>query len=135
MYPPLYLRAKFQGYSVRAVVRNVAKGDALKAIFPSHADKLETVVVENNEIDGAYDSAVQGVDVVIHLASPLVGKGEGKGDNEKGYLIPAREGARNILKSSIKSPSIKRVVITSSAAAVLDRSVPRSTVYTLYLSS
>jgi len=113
------------GYSVRAVVRSIAKGNDLKAVFPVYDDRIEAVVIENNELDGCYDSVVQGVDAIIHLASPL--PGTAGTDPEKGYLIPAREGARNILKSAAKASSVKRVVITSSAASVLDRDFPRST--------
>lgn len=104
-------------------MRSQAKGEAVKALFPSYADKIELAIVENNEAVDAYDAAVQGVDVVVHMASPLPGTaGE---DNETGYLIPARDGIVNMLKSARKSPSVKRVVMTASSAAVIDSKAPR----------
>jgi nucleoside-diphosphate-sugar epimerase len=38
--------------------------------------------------------------------------------NEKDLLIPAREGTLNMLRAAAKEPSVKRVVITSSFAAL-----------------
>jgi hypothetical protein len=87
------------------------------------------------EVEGAYDDVVKDVDIVVHMASPLAGTGGS--DNEASYLIPAREGILSMLRSAKKSPSVKRVVITSSSAAVRDSSVPSSVpyvlVYKLYL--
>ena len=103
-------------------MRSQAKGEATKALFPSYADKIDFAIVENNEAVGAYDDAVQKVDVVVHMASPLPGTA-GK-DNKNGYLIPAREGIVNMLKSATKSPSVKRIVMTASSAAVVDSKVP-----------
>lgn len=116
-----------QGASLRVVVRSQAKGDELKSIFPKYADKIQMVVVENNEIPGAYDAAVQGVDVVVHMASPL--PGTAGTDNETGYLIPARDGIVNMLKSASKSSSVKRVVLTASSTAVVDSKIPSSVAY------
>jgi nucleoside-diphosphate-sugar epimerase len=121
--------SNIKGATVRAVVRTPSKGDALKAVFPSYADKIETPVVENMEAHGAYDDVVKDVDVVIHMASPL--PGTSAANNEAGYLIPAREGILGMLRSASKSPSVKRVVITTSSAAVLDSSVPADSPYIL----
>jgi nucleoside-diphosphate-sugar epimerase len=120
---PISLCSEVQGATIRAVVRSHEKGEALKAVFPSYADKIETAVVENNEAPGAYDSVVQEVDIIVHMASPLLGTAGT--DNETGYLIPARDGILNMLKSASKSPSVKRVITTSSSTAVVDTKLPR----------
>lgn len=71
------------GYRVRAVVRSEAKkqiiltNKALKTLDASI--DLSFVVVSNIEVEGAYDEAVQDVDYVIHIASPV--------PNTKGWLI------------------------------------------------
>ena len=121
--------SNIQGATVRAVVRTPSKGDALKAVFASYADKIDTPVVENMKADGAYDDVVKDVDVVIHMASPL--PGSSAANNEVGYLLPAREGILGMLRSASKSPSVKRVVITASSASVLDSSVPANSPYIL----
>jgi nucleoside-diphosphate-sugar epimerase len=114
-----YLTLK--GATLRVVVRSEEKGDALKAVFPTYSEEIETAVVENMELPGAYDSVVQGVDTVVHMASPIaVAAGT---DNERGYLIPARDGILSMLKSASKSPSVKRVIMTSSSTAVIDTSI------------
>jgi nucleoside-diphosphate-sugar epimerase len=100
----------------------------LKALFPDHGSQLTTTIVENHEIATAYDEAVQGVDAVIHMASPLPPL-KRQVDNEKEILVPARDGAVNMLKSASKSSSVRRVVLTSSSAAVVDSGVPRSDPY------
>ena len=61
------------------------------------------------------------------MASPL--PGTAGTDNEAGYLIPARDGIVNMLKSASKSSSVKRVVMTASSAAVVDSKVPTSVPY------
>lgn len=112
-------------------MRSKAKGKAVKALFPSYAEKIELVIVENNEAAGAFDDAVHGVDVGIHMASPLPGTaGE---DNEAGYLIPARDGIVNMLESAKRSPSVRRVVMTASAAAVIDSKIPVNEPYSLLI--
>lgn len=78
------------------------------------SDKLELVTVPDIVAPGAYADAVKGVSSIIHVASPYhfnVSK------NEE-LLVPAREGTLNVLRSAAKEASVKRVVITSSFAAM-----------------
>ena len=89
-------------------------------------------MVQNNEAPGAYDTAVQDVDIVVHMASPLPGaEGTAGKDNETAILLPARESIVNMLKSAKKSPSVKRVVFTSSSTAVMDPKVSINDPYIL----
>ena len=123
----------FQGAYLRLVVRSEEKGEALKALFPEYTKQSELAIVENMEAPGAFDKAVQGVTRIAHLASPLPGPHQT--DNEHAYLLPAREGVLNLLKSAAKSESVKRVVYTSSALAVLDHGTPGNVPYDLPLVS
>jgi nucleoside-diphosphate-sugar epimerase len=125
MYFPQWCKFnRSQGANIRAVVRSHEKGDELKSLFPEHAEKIETVVVADNSPEGAYDEVVRGATVVVHMASPL--PGTAGTDNEQGYLIPARDGTVNMLKSASKADSVKRLVVTSSSAAVVDAKAPRN---------
>ena len=63
---------------------------------------------------GAFSTAVKNVTAILHLASPYHFKIE----KSEELLIPAREGTLNVLRSAAKEPSVKRVVITSSFAAM-----------------
>ena len=66
-----------RGYSVRAAVRSLDKSQPLQAHFAEYVKekKLEFVVVEDVEKEGAFDEAVKGVNGVLHLASPLARPG------------------------------------------------------------
>jgi nucleoside-diphosphate-sugar epimerase len=111
------------GYKVRAAVRSQAKANVIlnnpvfkKSNFPSNL--LSFTIVPDLEQPGAYDEAVQGVDYVIHIASPITTGGEFTQEQYKEYFIaPASRGTLGMLNSASKSPSVKRIVITSSIVA------------------
>lgn len=104
-----------EGFSVRAAVRSEAKASALKERFSQHADKLEFVYIDDLTTPGIFDEAVKGVDGIVHCASPLGGSDP---ELDPAKLIgPALDGTLSILRSALNS-SVKRVVITSSVAAV-----------------
>ncbi|KAK7002479.1 D-lactaldehyde dehydrogenase [Favolaschia claudopus] len=110
-----------QGYSVRGTVRSADKGKHLKEVFASYGDKFEVVEVPDITVEGAFDDAVKGVDAIEHTASPFHFKAEDPAE----LLEPAVKGTVGILESARKhGTSVKRVIITSSVAAVL--SVPSS---------
>ncbi|KAF8886264.1 D-lactaldehyde dehydrogenase [Gymnopilus junonius] len=104
-----------QGYVVRAAVRSDDKGRKLTEYFPSHRDKVEWVVVEDITKDGAFDDAVRNVDAIIHMASPV-----DSSSVEPEELIKPAVQPTSILKSAIEfGIKVKRIVITSSTAAVM----------------
>lgn len=64
---------------------------------------------------GAYDEAMAGCAVVFHTASPFT---MGVQDPIKQLIEPATLGTQNVLESVNGTPSVKRVVLTSSCAAI-----------------
>ncbi|KAJ7137439.1 D-lactaldehyde dehydrogenase [Mycena crocata] len=106
-----------EGFSVRGAVRSEAKCAHLRETFASYGDKFELVVVPDITQEGAFDEAVKGVDAIEHTASPFYLHAV----NEPEELIkPAIHGTLGILKSALNhGKSIKRIVVTSSCAAVL----------------
>jgi len=90
-------------------VRSPSKAAALPK-----SDNLELVTVPDIVAPDAYTTAVKGVNAIIHVASPYHFKVE----KSEELLIPAREGTLNILRSAAKEATVKRVVITSSFAAM-----------------
>lgn len=113
------------GYSVRAAVRSQSKADlissapSIRALNPG--SNLSFTIIPDLTIPGAYDSALQGAKYILHIASPIVLKGEIKPENFQSTLIePAIQGTLSILKAAAKTPSIKRLVITSSVVAQID---------------
>jgi len=101
-------------FSVRATARTQEKADFLRKQFPS----IETVVIPDQTVERAYDEAVKGVDGIIHAASPFVYPDAP--DRKKFYFEPAVKMTVNMLKAAQNERTVKRVVVTSSFAAVLN---------------
>lgn len=109
------------GHSVVTTVRSPDKGNKILGNHGNlNKDKLDFVLVEDMAKPGAFDAAVVSdppFDAIIHTASPFHFNVD---DVEAQMLNPAINGTTGILHS-IKSfaPTVKRVVITSSFAAML----------------
>ncbi|KAK4052784.1 hypothetical protein OIV83_002071 [Microbotryomycetes sp. JL201] len=90
-----------------------------------YSDRIEWVTVEDIAAPGAFNEAVKDVTIVVHTASPFHYNIK---DNENDMLKPAIAGTRNMLEAcaSDKGSKIKRVVITSSFAAVIDLNKDRA---------
>eukprot|EP00261_Vitis_vinifera_P026195 XP_010659458.1 PREDICTED: cinnamoyl-CoA reductase 1 [Vitis vinifera] len=104
-------------YTVKATVRDpndpkktqhlLSLDGAKERLHLFKADLLE---------EGSFDSVVDGCDGVFHTASPVAMDVV----NPQAELIdPALKGTINVLRSCAKFPSVKRVVVTSSMAAVV----------------
>ncbi|CAH0036580.1 unnamed protein product [Clonostachys rhizophaga] len=106
------------GYHVRGVVRSQSSADAVLKTFPDNSGSLSVVVVPDMTITGAFDEAVKGIDAVLHTASPFT---LNVNDNEAEVLLPAIKMTQGLLESvSTYGADVKRVVITSSFAAMVD---------------
>lgn len=104
-----------RGYNVRTTVRSLAKEAAVRAAIASEVDPGDRLSVFAAELTNpaGWDEAVAGCDYVLHVASPL---GTSLPDDPDELIIPAREGALNVLRASAAA-GVKRVVLTSSVAA------------------
>ncbi|THY96063.1 NAD(P)-binding protein [Aureobasidium pullulans] len=112
------------GHSVVTTVRSQEKANKIKEAHPDASEKqLSFAIVEDIAQEGAFDKAVVSdppFEAVIHTASPFHFN---VADVQKELLDPAVIGTTGILKSIKKSaPSVKRVVITSSFAAIINPS-------------
>ncbi|KAJ7027173.1 NAD-P-binding protein [Mycena alexandri] len=118
------------GYTVRGTARTAAKCADWIAHFPAHKSAYDYVVIPDLVAPGAFDDAVKGCDIIVHVASPINTPGE-KLDNEADFLVPAINGTRNLLHATKLEPRIRRVVFTSTLATAIDPSVhDRAKVYT-----
>jgi dihydroflavonol-4-reductase len=107
-----------EGYLVRGTVRGAPtkkEYDYLRAL-PGAADRLELVTADLTT-PGAYDTVVQDAHVVMHTASPYVLDAK---DPQKDLVDPAVNGTTSVLESCAKAPSVRRVIVTSSMAAITD---------------
>ena len=105
-----------QGYRVRGTCRNPAKDKHLGDL-PGAAERL-ALVTADLLTPGAFDDAFADVTTVMHTASPCLVDVK---DPQAELVTPAVEGTLNVLRAAQKNPRIKRVVLTSSIAAVSDQ--------------
>jgi dihydroflavonol-4-reductase len=115
-----------QGYAVRASVRNLDKSSEVRnAVRPhlldsSELDYLLTFVELDLEKDAGWDAALDGIDVLMHTASPFP---LASPKDENVLIRPAVDGTLRALKAAHNS-GVKRVILTSSMAAIYGRELP-----------
>ena len=120
------LQLLYQGYDVRASVRNLSKSSEVSsAVIPHLLDKsnLEsrlTFVELDLEKDSGWETALKGIDVLMHTASPFP---IASPKDENDLIRPAVEGTLRALKAA-KNAGVKRVILTSSNAAVYGIDLP-----------
>lgn len=111
------------GYLVRAAVRSEQKATTLKSNPVLKAtpgfSSLSFIVVPDFLVPGAFDEAVQDIKYIIHVASPIVTKLPEGNDFDAHFVQPAVRGTLGVFESARKSETITRIVVTSSAVAVL----------------
>jgi dihydroflavonol-4-reductase len=106
-----------RGYEVRGTVRDPGKAAAIA--FPKAlpgAERLELVAADLTDM-GAFDAHADDVDYIIHAASPYVLTVK---NPQRDLVDPAVKGTLSMLEAAAKSARVKRVVQTSSMAAITD---------------
>ena len=105
------------GITVHAAVRNPhdeSKVKHLKNLVNASTGKL--VLFKSDLLEkGSYADAMKECEVVIHTASPFSTSVK---DVHKELLDPAVKGTQYVLETACATPSVKRVVLTSSCAAI-----------------
>jgi len=105
------------GLSVHAAVRNPDNKEKI-----AHLEKIAEKTkgsIRYFKTDllstGSYLEAMKDCEVVFHTASPFTSNVK---DPQKDLIDPAVLGTQNVLESVNETPSVKRVVLTSSCAAI-----------------
>jgi len=107
-----------QGYDVNTTVRDLSNKEKsahltqMAAAAETNLTFFEADLTQKN----SFDEAVKGCDAVIHTASPFFI--QGIKDAQKQLIKPAVEGTANVLESVNREETVKKVVITSSVAAI-----------------
>lgn len=108
------------GYRVIGSLRNTSGGPALREALASFLgsapgdDRLSFVALDLLSDDG-WNTAMQGVDAVLHTASPVPIR---KLNDPQEVIRPAVEGALRAAKAA-HAAGIQRLVLTSSIAAIM----------------
>ena len=108
----------WSGIDVRATVRDRkdrTKTRHLRSIAYDTPGTLSLFSANLLDPDG-FDHAMAGCDVVLHTASPL--RVRGVRDPVRELIEPATSGTRNVLMAVNRTPTVRRVVLTSSIAAI-----------------
>ncbi|WP_431266202.1 SDR family oxidoreductase [Roseateles chitinivorans] len=106
-----------QGHAVRATLRSLTQENAVRAALERsglvHGERLSFVAADLMS-DAGWAEAVDGVDIVLHVASPVQ---PGHVADEDDLIRPAREGTLRVLRAA-RDAGVKRVVLTSAFHAV-----------------
>lgn len=114
------------GYEVRASVRSLKKADEVRnALRPQlngirDLDSRLTFVELDLEKDAGWEAALDGMDVLMHTASPFP---IASPKNEDEVIVPAVQGTLRALRAAHKA-GVTRVVLTSSVAAIYGTDLP-----------
>ncbi|TGK53068.1 SDR family oxidoreductase [Leptospira bouyouniensis] len=106
------------GKKVRTTIRSLkdtSKIQHLLDLKEKFKDNL-TFFEADLMVEGSFDKCIEGSELVIHTASPFFVAGIK--DAQKQLIDPALQGTRNVLESCNRISSVKRVVLTSSVAAI-----------------
>jgi nucleoside-diphosphate-sugar epimerase len=115
-----------RGHKVRTTIRKPERKDDVLAMLAAgdapSTDALSFFTADLGD-DAGWAEAARGSDYVLHVASPLPSHVP---DDENELIGPAREGTLRVLRAA-REAGVKRVVVTSSFAAIGYGHPPRST--------
>jgi len=105
------------GHQVRTTVRNLSRESDVRTMLKrggAEPGKALSLAAADLERDAGWPAAVAGCEYVLHIASPFP---PSIPNDENELIVPAREGARRVLRAA-RDAGVKRVVLTSSFAAI-----------------
>jgi nucleoside-diphosphate-sugar epimerase len=106
-----------EGLTVHAAVRNPEDTKKVEHLIKAAANSKGQLKFFKGDLltPGSYEAAMQGCRLVFHTASPYTINVK---NPQKELIDPALKGTENVLNSVNKVGSVKRVVLTSSCAAI-----------------
>ncbi|KMS75309.1 cinnamyl-alcohol dehydrogenase [Streptomyces viridochromogenes] len=108
-----------RGYRVHATVRgtaDAAKVRPLREMQEAHPGQLSLFEADLLR-EGSFDEAMAGCRVVFHVASPFRMPEKIK-DGRRDMVDPALLGTRNVLAAIERTPTVERLVLTSTVGAI-----------------
>jgi nucleoside-diphosphate-sugar epimerase len=105
------------GITVHAAVRDPGAAEKTKWLDALADGGPGTIVYFESDLleEGSYAEAMRGCELVFHTASPFT---LSVADPQKELVEPALLGTRNVLAEADRTASVRRVVVTSSCAAI-----------------
>lgn len=108
-----------RGHAVRASVRDLSRTDKVQPLRDIAARASGSLELFEADLmhPGAFDDAMAGCRYVFHVASPFL-LPEQIQDGRRDVLDPALEGTRNVIGSVERTPTVERLVLTSTVGAI-----------------
>jgi nucleoside-diphosphate-sugar epimerase len=107
-----------EGHQVRITVRDKSNKEKYQHLLDIENKTEGSLDIYEADLlaPGSFDKAIAGAEYVMHTASPFFL--DDGGDAQKNLVDPAVKGTQNVLDSVHRSGTVKRVVLTSSVAAI-----------------
>ena len=106
-----------QGYAVNGSVRSPERKDEIFEALKNHntsTEHLNLFTFDLNDDEG-WDQGMEGCDYLLHVASPIALENH----DEDFFVKPAVAGVKRAMKFA-KKHNVKKVVLTSSVAAIFE---------------
>ncbi len=105
------------GITVHAAVRNPDNQQKLAHLNEIAANSSGSIKYFKSDLlqEGSYAAAMEGCELVFHTASPFTNEVK---NPQKELIEPAVKGTQNVLETANRTASVKRIVLTSSCAAI-----------------
>ena len=106
-----------QGYAVNGSVRSPERKEEIFEALQKHNTPTENLYLYTFNLteDDGWDEGMEGCDYLLHVASPIALENH----NEDFFVKPAVAGVKRAFKFA-KKHNVKKVVLTSSVAAIFD---------------
>lgn len=106
-----------KGYIVVGTLRNKHRVNAIRKIISQHTPNIHNLTFSEADLNDSkvWKDLAKNMDYIQHIASPFP---RVLPKHENDLIIPAKDGALNILKAAHEN-QVKRVVMVSSLAAVI----------------
>lgn len=106
-----------EGVTVHATVRDPSKTDRFEHLTKLADASNGTIKFFKGDLltPGSFEDAMKGCSIVFHTASPFALNVK---NPQEDLINPAVDGTKNVLQTATSTPSVKRVVLTSSIMAM-----------------
>lgn len=106
-----------EGLKVHAAVRDPSKESKIGHLKKLAEESAGSIVFFASDLlkPGSYEEAMEGCELVYHTASPFTSNYT---DPQKELIDPAVLGTENVINAANATESVKRVIVTSSCAAI-----------------
>lgn len=106
-----------KGYQLVGTLRDLERADDIKNVIAQYTRNISNLEFAQADLQNAnvWDELTKDIDYVHHIASPFPSE---LPENEDDIIRPAKEGALNVLRASVKN-GVKRVIMTSSTTAMI----------------